>query len=176
MSFHDIVRNMMGQAPAVWPMLTGWGNKLSTPKVAGLFTAGGLPMQPPACTPGLIPVSTATPEDPYNEPHEPREEPCEILFTFGSWQIECYKNTPNDFNECDWVSHYCPVYGWRYRIDQFELVQDGVCPECCEEVPEEVMGVWKLKNFDSLPNEGTCAVVNHSKVYATPTEKEEPEW
>jgi hypothetical protein len=27
---------------------------------------------------------------------------------------------------------------------------DGVCGGCCQTIPEEILGVWKLKNFDQL--------------------------
>ncbi len=166
MSYRTVLTELMAQATVAWPIL-------STPPEPTFFTAGGLPMEPPAGTPGLIIPRKARAEAPYNEPYEIKSK---ILFTFGDWQIECYAEVQPNFNECDWVSHYCEVYGWRYRIDQWRLIGDGVCRMCCEEVPEEVMAVWKLKNFDSLPNQIDARNIYQSKVYAASKDPEEVLW
>lgn len=144
------------------------------------FTAGGVPMQPtqpPICTGGLILPAGAlvcgedAGKDPFNDPEEADSE---VIFELDGWRIEHYKNAGN--NDCDWVSHECPTAKWRYRIDQWRLMLDGVCPECCEEVPESVMGVWKLKNFDHLPNTEESKRLIDVKVYSNPNQPEKEEW
>jgi hypothetical protein len=119
------------------------------------YTAAGNPMQPPQHKPpGIITVSTATPEDPYNDE---KEVPYEVLFEYEGWRIERYEDAPR--TEVDWISHPCPSYGWRYNTDMWCLMADGVCGECMEPVPDEIMGVWKLRNFDHLPAEDVCKSV-----------------
>jgi hypothetical protein len=139
------------------------------------FTAGGIPMQPPQCVAGLIIPREATEEMPYNDAHE---IDVKILFTLDSWQIECYDEVDNNFNECDWISHYCPTYGWRYRIDQWQIMSDECCPECCIGIPDEVLGVWKLKNMDKLPSPDDARMINHALVHGSsnPREIEEDTW
>ena len=171
MSYRTVLTELLVQPKELeWPILTYGVTGTPEPK---FFTAGGLPMEPPACAPGLIIPREATAEMPYNEPYEMESK---ILFTFGDWQIECYDDAQPNFNECDWVSHYCEVYGWRYRVDPWRIIGDEICPMCCEKVPEEVMAVWKLKNFDNLPNKSEARDVKQSKVYATSREPEEVLW
>jgi hypothetical protein len=115
-----------------------------------LLSPGGHPIQPPKIYPKII---YSGPSDPaFNCNNDQFDDKCDkdILFELDGWSIEHFKGAPP--NECDWISHYCPSYGWRYRIDQWCLMADGVCPSCCQEVPGEVMGVWKLNNFDKLPD------------------------
>jgi hypothetical protein len=127
-----------------------------------LFTAGGHPVQPPPPPHTLI----YNDKDPDYNPHfeDLKEVTCEILFELDGWQIEHYEGTPTP-SEVDWISHDCPVEKWRYRIDQWQLMGDGVCPACCTPVPDEVMGLWKLKNFDKLPAMEEARHMSHVRIY-----------
>jgi hypothetical protein len=109
-----------------------------------LVTSGGTPIQPPNYPVPMIHSET----DADFEYADCQEADQEILFEYEGWVIEHYKNSPP--GDCDWISHYCPTYGWRYRTDQWTLLADEICAGCCQTVPEEILGVWKLKNFDHM--------------------------
>ena len=174
MSFWTTMAEMMARPKDLeWPILSSRTCITAMVPDQPLFTAGGVPMKPPIRSNALIIPREATPESPFNEPYECAAE---ILFEFEDWRIECYDDIQPVFDECDWVSHYCPVYGWRYRIDQWQIMADGVCPVCCEEVPEEVMTVWQLKNFDKLPTRDFSREINSAKVYKGSNEDEVPIW
>ncbi len=143
--YHQMIRELMTKPSKVRTpgQVTALG-KVS--ENVALFTASGIPIQPP-CPPHALIYG----DDPRccSSFEDMEEVPCEILFELDGWQIERYEGTP--VSEVDWISHDCPVEKWRYRIDQWQLMNDGVCPACCEAVPDDVMGIWKLKNFDKLP-------------------------
>ncbi len=127
----------------------------STPGIC-FFTAGGVPMQPPPYKTKMILPASADMEPPtYGEFED--EHPTEIIFELDGWSIERYKGASKQ--EVDWISHYCPTYGWRYNTDMWCIIADGCCNKCCEIIPEDLIGVWKLKNFDNLPDEDTAKAV-----------------
>ena len=111
-----------------------------------IVTAGGHPVQPPHAPVPLIHSEDNGCDDDIWATK--MDEDIEILFTYEGWSIERWKEAPK--SDADWISHYCPSYGWRFRTDQWTLMADGICEECCQTVPEEILGVWKLKNFDNL--------------------------
>ena len=75
-------------------------------------------------------------------------------FEFEGWRIESWDSAPKE--DCDWISHYCPSVKWRYSIDQWEAHETEACPRCGYAIPDPVMALWRLKNFDRLPNRTEC--------------------
>ncbi len=128
----------------------------------GLYSPGGVPLQPTEYFGSLIVPANAPPVDEYGDEITPEIE-TDTLFEFEGWRIEAYKEAPRD--EVDWITHYCSVEGWRVHIDQWTVAADGVCPFCCNAIPEEVLGVWKLKNFDKMPNQEDARSLNYSTIY-----------
>jgi hypothetical protein len=171
MRYHEMIKALLNKAPSnpVMPWSMPTVNAQACNQV-NLFSAGGHPVQPPLCPETLI----------YNEnePEQPEyvtaNDTYIVIFKFEGWQIEKYEEADSD--EVDWISHPCPSYGWRYRIDQWGLISDGICPACCEEVPEQVMGVWKLKNFDKLPGIDEARVIQGGNVFATSVSEPPPWW
>ncbi len=125
------------------------------------FSEGGVPLQPPEYAKSLIMLPTDKEEDfdPFLW-QDPTEVEREILFEYEGWRIENYPNTPT--HECDWITHACAVTKWRQHIDQWMIMADGVCDQCCEEIPDEVMAIWKLKNMDHMPSEEVAKAVQGS--------------
>lgn len=143
----DMVKIEKDTMTMPWAMTT---NASPSPGIC-FFSAGGVPMQPPKYKTQMILPATASMEAPMYGDLDENEPPTVLIFELDGWSIERYKGTPK--GEVDWISHYCPVYGWRYNTDMWCIMADGVCNQCCEEIPEEVIAVWKLKNFDYLPSE-----------------------
>ena len=174
-SYHQMIRDLMAShSKKLYPWaIQAATSAMVSPAQAPILTPGGYPSQP---INNPVPLIYNDQDSDYNPHYEDMQEtPCEITFELDGWQIEKYVNSPPSEN--DWISHYCPVYGWRYRIDQWQLMSDGVCPECCTEVPEEVMGVWKLKNFDTLPDvEESRRMSGSGGIYASSAHKEDPPW
>jgi hypothetical protein len=142
--YHQMIRELMAtHSEKLMPWMV---HATTTPILSSSFlTAGGNPIQPPHYPVPMIHAKEVVPEYDYLECKESDQE---ILFEYKGWVIEHYVGSPK--TDCDWISHYCPTYGWRYRTDQWTLMADGVCAGCCQTIPEEIMGVWKLKNFDQL--------------------------
>jgi hypothetical protein len=173
MSYYDIVRKLLDTQPTTyWPPILCSSDK----EPSHLLTAGGLLIDPGDKVTELIIPWGIEGIDPYNEA---KEVDVDIIFKLDDWQIEGYISNPLGpmDPEVDWISHYCKVYGWRYRIGQWELMADGCCPQCCEMVPEEIMGVWKLKNFNNKEGEAAARELTSVTVYAKSNEPEETsEW
>jgi hypothetical protein len=165
MNFKETLEELIEKTKGIYtPSMTN-GPLSATPGVQ-FFTAGGVPMQPPAYYTDLI-VPANAPIQTEDDWLDIEEAPYEIHFELDGWQIESYTNSPS--NDLDWVSHYCSVAKWRYRIDQWSVMGSGVCSCCCEPIPEEVIGVWKLKNFDHLPSPEDLGLVNYSTILSTST-------
>jgi hypothetical protein len=134
------------------------------------YSAGGVPIQPPHRPKKVIYSEPREAKEVYLHAYEVAEE---VIFEFEGWRIENWPNSPP--GDCDWVSHYCPVKKWRQRIDQWSLMADGCCPGCCELVPNEVMGVWKLKHFNTAPTEDEARQIQDpsEKIYTRSNQPEE---
>ena len=151
--------NLIGSSEMIKEMLTGkyeqkatdWSVQLKAantiePEVC-LFTAGGIPI---VTDNGIYPPNLILPRDSsVKKYNEAQEADVSIVFELDGWRIENYTNH-TDCDELDWISHYCEDFKWRFRIDPWQLVGEGVCSKCFEEIPEEVLGVWKLKHFDMI--------------------------
>jgi hypothetical protein len=52
------------------------------------------------------------------------------------------------YNTCSLLSHYCPKTGWRQYVSGEIVVNNPVCEECHERIPDSVLAVWHLYNAD----------------------------
>ena len=148
MRLHTYIRELLD-------MSKDWGNLMTSNfldyKKLPFYTASGLPMEPITLTSSPLIFKTKFTDHPTFK--------WTTIFEYEGWFIESvsasfppgpagYSLPPGP----DTVSHYCPVLKWKKQISPYHLIADGVCPVCCVAVPDEVMGVWKLKNFNNLPS------------------------
>lgn len=75
----------------------------------------------------------------------------ETLFTDGDWTI---MGVPADQHSWDWVWHKCPwKKNWALKqksLSIWTMDTHTHCPHCGEEIPEGVMALWKMNNWDAL--------------------------
>ncbi len=66
------------------------------------------------------------------------------LFKYKEWQILKW----NEF-EGSFINHMCCKY---HPLEATLLRQDPTCLTCTKKIPNEVLGVWKLLNFNRIQN------------------------
>jgi hypothetical protein len=70
-------------------------------------------------------------------------------FSFENWTL--WEQDDQYWNmDYDVVTHGC---GWLHKrkvINAYEMTTDSSCSSCGEVIPDEVVGVWKLKNMDKI--------------------------
>jgi hypothetical protein len=76
----------------------------------------------------------------------------EIIFEDGDWKIASLDQGTHLF--FDKVYHKCPwKENWlgknKYQ-NIYTMTNLSHCSHCGTEIPDSIMGVWKLKNFDLL--------------------------
>ena len=147
MSFHTHIRELLDLSKYLDDLSpTSFLNYKKLP----FYTASGLPMEPATLPSNPLIFKTKFEDFP--------NVTWTTIFEYEGWFIETAKGgfietaKGGFIPEPDTVSHYCPVLKWKKQISQYSLIADGVCPSCCEVVPEEVIGVWKLKNFNNIPS------------------------
>ena len=71
------------------------------------------------------------------------------VFAHENWTIfeqdDAYWNADYDV-----VTHAC---GWIHKrkvINAYEMTKFTHCPACGDEIPDEIVGVWKLKNMEKI--------------------------
>jgi hypothetical protein len=78
----------------------------------------------------------------------------EIIFEYGDWKITTPYGMEGMF--FDKVYHKCPWkenwLGKNKYMTIYAMVHLSHCSHCGEEIPDSIMGVWKLKNFDMIQN------------------------
>jgi hypothetical protein len=75
----------------------------------------------------------------------------ETIFTDGKWTIEADPEFPENF---DYVTHKC---AWKKNwllgakpLSVYTMDKLQTCQHCGTEIPDSIVGLWKLKNFDKL--------------------------
>lgn len=78
----------------------------------------------------------------------------EALFIEGSWQLKKY---PYNDGWNSLILHYCDNNKGEYRelIPMWRLPHGIIrgftdCPRCREEMPEGILGIWKLHNLEQI--------------------------
>lgn len=75
----------------------------------------------------------------------------ETLFTDEKWTIESDTEFPDNF---DYVSHKCPwKKNWLLKskpMSVYTMDKLQTCQHCGTDIPDSIVGLWKLKNFDKL--------------------------
>ncbi len=79
------------------------------------------------------------------------------IFTHDNWTMfeqeesnEMYWNMDYDV-----VTHSCGWFHQRRVITAWDMLRGTHCTGCGEEIPEEIIGIWKLHNMNSIQRD--CA-------------------
>lgn len=75
----------------------------------------------------------------------------ETIFTDEKWTIVSDTEFPENF---DYVSHKCPwKKNWFLKpkpLSVYTMDKLQTCQHCGTDIPDSIVGLWKLKNFDKL--------------------------
>jgi hypothetical protein len=90
----------------------------------------------------------------------------EVLFKDKGWSIW---GIPGYEDMFDTVYHKCPwTKNWLLKnkpISTYEMKKMQTCMHCGEDIPDSIMGIWKLKNFDLLSEEEAFCSNSNSNIF-----------
>ncbi len=71
------------------------------------------------------------------------------VFAHENWTIfeqeDAYWNSDYDV-----VTHACGWFSKRKVINAYEMTKHTHCRGCGDKIPDEIVGVWKLKNMEKI--------------------------